>query len=533
MSYELPGMAVDALNFIGLPWPAIDEDQLHGWAGDVRTFVTEITQISQMSRTAVQSLKDGNESSFVRTLADNWDRYHSEITALKPALDVFADALDIAADAVLAQKIVVSGAVVALAVEIIATQGEAVFTLGLAEGEIPVEVALTKQAVKFALQELENKLIGYLINEAADRLTTQIGTSATKMLMGGVNVAFEAQSLQMDFGALGNIARTAGKYRNRTETVSMAAKRKSSSREVETSETGGRWHVVEILLAALKSIAEDIFAKLPGVLHTVLGDLEKDLKNAEAVLKKADQDLATHAPHTDGPSPLDTAAPAAVAAVPAVLGGAKGDGDTPIFHVADDGSITRLGADGSKSPLTDEDKTRLGLKPSSIGRPKPQEEDANLMGADVRSHPRPKAASEAVPAGGSDLAKATQLARHSDKSYGNTRGGVFKSNNYAAARVEGANGKGDFIIVGRSNGYRHSERNIGIPFLRQDDATRVKEMYSERAPCATAPNCEAWLGERFPHTKVTYSFPYGTTREQRLTDNETVKSYLEWLRNNR
>ena len=116
-------MAVDALYFIGLPWPALDEDELHGWASDVREFATEITQISQLSRDAVHGLKGSNESTIVRTLAEHWDHYHAQILAMREPLHYFADALDVAADAVLAQKTVVSGAVVALALEVVATQG--------------------------------------------------------------------------------------------------------------------------------------------------------------------------------------------------------------------------------------------------------------------------------------------------------------------------------------------------------------------------------------------------------------------------
>jgi phage terminase Nu1 subunit (DNA packaging protein) len=325
-------MAVDALNFIGLPWPAIDEDELHHWANDVREFATEVTQISQLSHDAVQNLKNTNQSGVVKTMAENWEHHHSEIMGMRGPLHDFAEALDVAADAVLAQKIIVSAAVVALAIEIIATQGEAIFTFGLAEAEVPVEVALTKVAVKFALQELENQIIGCLINQAADEVTKRVGQSVTKMLKGSTNVVFEAVSLKADYASLQNLAATAQKHKNRTEQASMKAKRQATSRKVETHESGGRWHVVEVLLAALKSIAEEMFEKLPGVLHTVLDDLEKDLKKAIAKLKKTDQDLAGHAPkpiHEGTPQPN---------AGPTGPGGPGGPGGTGP-HGSDPGGI--------------------------------------------------------------------------------------------------------------------------------------------------------------------------------------------------
>ncbi len=327
MSYELPNIAVDALNFIGLPWPAVDEDELHGWAKDVRAFSTEIIEISKLSHASVQELRHGSSSSFVTKLADSWDRYHSQILAVQPVMDVFADALDAAADAVLAQKIVVSGQVVALATEIGLTQGEALVTFGIAEAEVPLEVAITKKAVRFALSELENKVIGYLIDQAATHLSHHIGTTATQMLLSGVDTYSEVQSLKADYDALAKLGGIARTYRDRTENSSIAARRKAASRRVETHEAGGRWHVVEVLLAALRSIAEDMFAKLPGVLHTVLADLEKDVKKYEAELRKADASLTAHAPHPDTDSPP---APALAGGTAAAGGaGAAGAGAKP------------------------------------------------------------------------------------------------------------------------------------------------------------------------------------------------------------
>ncbi|MFI8235428.1 nucleic acid/nucleotide deaminase domain-containing protein [Streptomyces sp. NPDC085900] len=88
------------------------------------------------------------------------------------------------------------------------------------------------------------------------------------------------------------------------------------------------------------------------------------------------------------------------------------------------------------------------------------------------------------------------------------------SNNYAAARVEGANDKGYLILVARSNGYRHSERMIGTPFLRQGEASRITQLYTERAPCGAGVNCSAWMAERLPNTAVTHSFGAGNDEMQ-------------------
>jgi hypothetical protein len=146
MSIELPGWVADAFNLIGLPWPGIDEDQLRAWARDVRSYAAEISALSGKSQSAVAALSDSGDSSFGRTLIAQWERHHALISALHGPMDGFADALDVAADAVVAQKLVVIGAAAALAGEVIATQGEALVTFGLAEAEVPAEVAVARLA---------------------------------------------------------------------------------------------------------------------------------------------------------------------------------------------------------------------------------------------------------------------------------------------------------------------------------------------------------------------------------------------------
>ncbi|MER5944815.1 nucleic acid/nucleotide deaminase domain-containing protein [Streptomyces sp. NPDC001904] len=208
---------------------------------------------------------------------------------------------------------------------------------------------------------------------------------------------------------------------------------------------------------------------------------------------------------------------------------------TPVYHMADDGSIRRLNPDRTHSELTDADRAKLGLDSSSIGRPKPGEQHAKLKNkSEGRTDPRPTASSSQVAVGTTDLSEATRLARHADRSYGTRNAdGDFTSNNYASARVTGADGSGDFILVGRSNGFRHSERMIGTPFLREGEPSRIRELYTEREPCSTGANCSSWMAERFPGTTVTHSIEYGSDAASRARGNSAMKSYLDQLKLNR
>ncbi|MFB7636070.1 nucleic acid/nucleotide deaminase domain-containing protein [Streptomyces sp. NPDC056149] len=223
--------------------------------------------------------------------------------------------------------------------------------------------------------------------------------------------------------------------------------------------------------------------------------------------------------------------------------------ETPVYHLDDRGNISRLRHNpGAKTPeerykkekLTSEDKERLGLQSSSIGGPRKGEQAARLKNKqEGRTDPRPTSSSTPVAQGSSDLAQATQLARHADNSYGTHRGGEFSSNNYAAARITGANDKGDFILVGRSHRGTseypgaHSERMIGTPFLRQGEGNRIRDLYTERAPCGPAANCSAWMAERLSHVNVSHTFEYGNTTASRAAGNAAMQQYLDGLKASR
>jgi hypothetical protein len=140
VSIELPAPAVAVLNVAGLPWPCVDEDQLRGWAGDLRGFSAEITALAGQSGQAVAAVAAGSESVFTQTLGQQWDHHRQLIEDLRGPMEAFAGALDAAAVAVEAQKSVIIAAAAALAAEFTATQIGAFFTAGADEATVGPEV---------------------------------------------------------------------------------------------------------------------------------------------------------------------------------------------------------------------------------------------------------------------------------------------------------------------------------------------------------------------------------------------------------
>ena len=230
-------------------------------------------------------------------------------------------------------------------------------------------------------------------------------------------------------------------------------------------------------------------------------------------------------------------------------------GDTPVYRMKDDGTVERLTPGGAKA-LTDEDRARLNLKldgddkAPSRQHPKGTPNPHNLPKV-KKGTARPRVSSTRTDLGEGDLAKATQLARHEDGSYGNykkdpeTGEYSFESNNYAAVRHGEKGADGSYIMVGRSDNPMHSERALGIPYLKSDSAGGITEVYTEREPCTndphvpgqpratTTPNCAAWMHHYLPPSvQVSHSVEYGATDASKAAGNSSMENYLNGLNPN-
>jgi hypothetical protein len=296
VSLELPGWVADAFNLVGLPWPGIDEDQLRGWARDLRQYSGETASLSSRSASAVAAVAARDESVFARTLASEWEHHHTVISGLREPMEIFAGALDVAADAVAAQKVVVIGAAVTLAGEVIATQGEALFTFGLAEAEVPAEVAVARLIVRGALQELEGQLLGTLISKAAVIAGDALGGAAGKLVTGGGQIASEAVVLKADYNALETLASGFTTRGSQVEKASDISWHRAASRPLETGGPGGGWReVARAIEQAVLRVLAAAFKDVGRALHTIIQDTIQFLRKAVTNLRHTDTELAVQA----------------------------------------------------------------------------------------------------------------------------------------------------------------------------------------------------------------------------------------------
>ena len=190
MSIDLPPELVWVINMIGLPWPDIEEDQLHEYASHLREYATSLSDSHSGALAQVQAMSAGYSSPSYDILVERWQHFSStHVPELIDGCHAFATALDVAGDAVHDAKIGILIALGAMATEIAADQAAAVVTLGASELAIPVIIGTTRLAVKFALDQLEQRLIAEGLQAVLGPIEDKLANAVQNMVLRGVEDA--------------------------------------------------------------------------------------------------------------------------------------------------------------------------------------------------------------------------------------------------------------------------------------------------------------------------------------------------------
>lgn len=183
MAIELPGEVVSFLQFIGVNWPQVNEDKVREFAGHVREFAGKLEETHQDSTATVNKLADVYQGASYEALLAKWAQLsNGHMTELLEACHVTATALDVAADVIVAMKVETIAELAVLAATFVADQAAAVATLGLAEAAEVLVVEAAEKAVDFLVQQLEQYIIGQVIEAAVDPLVEVVGRAASGLM---------------------------------------------------------------------------------------------------------------------------------------------------------------------------------------------------------------------------------------------------------------------------------------------------------------------------------------------------------------
>jgi uncharacterized protein YukE len=183
LAIELPDEVVSLLQFIGINWPNVNEDKVREFASHVRDFASKVHQTHQDTTATIKKMADVYQGASYDALLVKWSQMsNSHMSELVTACHTVATALDVAADAIVGMKGAAITELVALAASFVADQAAAVATLGLAEAAEALIVEAAKKAVNYLEQQLEQYIIGQVIEAAVNPLVDVVGRAVSGLV---------------------------------------------------------------------------------------------------------------------------------------------------------------------------------------------------------------------------------------------------------------------------------------------------------------------------------------------------------------
>ena len=187
------------------------------FASLVREFGQAVQTTHQDATTAIEGIARGYQGASTRQLSSGWQELSARhVTELIDGCAVLADALDVAAGYIVAQKAAAIAELVGMAATFVADQAAAVATFGLAEAAVPVIIAAGRKLMESLVQDLEQYIIGQVVEIAAKPLFAKVaeamaGLDWSKTTPAGAestSLALEEQLVRANTAALRQHAQT-------------------------------------------------------------------------------------------------------------------------------------------------------------------------------------------------------------------------------------------------------------------------------------------------------------------------------------
>ncbi|MFD6532755.1 nucleic acid/nucleotide deaminase domain-containing protein [Streptomyces sp. NPDC060184] len=546
MGYTIPGWLDEVLDFVGIKFPNVDEDDYREMATAMRDFADKFEGHSGDAHRAVSRILLSSQGWAVDAMEQHWKKVRtSHLDKLPELARLLADACDILADIIFALKTKAEVELGVMAASVGVSAGLAVFTGGLSALIGAGEVAAMRQLVKRLIDEAVDRIVDEVLAKVTEPINAKLEAMVADMVLDLAEGAFSVppadstttgagkaghDGLQLASAGGGSTGYASVTYIDHVEFVDGADKVSAHGSELKQSSAV---HLSRARSAFGRSKGRDPFTQVfDGVLHgalkgseNALGKIAKhvtetvpdSVKATSKTLKGTDHDVKDILDKIDGKK--------------------GGSGDTPMYLLDSDGTVRRLLPDGTAHPLSPDDTSGVHsvLNGGQAWHPW-HSTDGKGYGVKDGGQDAPRVTSEKIPPGSSELARATQIARYynaHERPEIYRRGGA----NYASLLFDDQEDR-RFILVGTSDPV-HSERILGYPVLHSQEQAHVGSLYTEREPCQeTNMYCDQWLAQHFDENMdVTHSAKYDQDEKRTDSDEELSKyrqdrehrAYVKWL----
>ncbi|WP_372349547.1 nucleic acid/nucleotide deaminase domain-containing protein [Streptomyces sp. KL116D] len=542
MGYTIPGWLDEVLEFIGINFPNVDEDDYRDMADAMREFAEKFEGHGGDAHKAFARLLSSSEGWAVDSMEKHWNKVKaSHLEKLPELARLFADACDTLAVIVEAMKRKAEIELAVMAGSVGISAGLAVVTGGLSALIGAAEVAAMRKIVK------------RIIDEAVDRIVEEVIAKVTEPVNAKLEAMVEDMVLDLAEGAFsmpaGDGGSSGGHGKGGMQIASAGGpgggegppQKRTKIDHIEFEDGAGKvsGHGKELLAGAGDPLgrARGAFGRSKGrdpftqafdsVLHGALKGTDKALgKVAKHITETVpDRVKATSRLHKGKDHDVRDAADKVET---------KKSGPTPMYLLDHDGNVQRLMPDGTTRPLAPDDKSGIHSVLDDGKAWHPWHSGGDPFGVKNGGEKADRVESDKIAPGSNELARATQIARYYNA---HERPELYKRGgaNYAAALFDD-NDQRKFILIGTS-GPVHSERVIGYPVLKHGEEGNLTHLYTEREPCQEQNMyCDQWLDQRFEGAGVEHSAKYdqdeagsdGKELSKYKQDREH-RAYVSWL----
>ncbi|CAL9469474.1 hypothetical protein SUDANB6_02807 [Streptomyces sp. enrichment culture] len=194
MGYVLPGWLDEILDFIGINWPNVDEDDYREMADAMRELADAFDDHAGEAHAAVNRLLSSSEGWAVDALREHWDKVKaSHLDQLPEAARLFADAMDVVADVIYGMKVKAEIEIGAMAASIGISIGLAAVTGGLSALIGAAEMAALREAVRRIVKEAADQIVDQVMamvtEPVAARLERMVTDAVLDLASGAVSPA--------------------------------------------------------------------------------------------------------------------------------------------------------------------------------------------------------------------------------------------------------------------------------------------------------------------------------------------------------
>ncbi|MFE4757314.1 DUF6531 domain-containing protein [Streptomyces mirabilis] len=190
MGYVLPGWLDEILDFIGINWPNVDEDDYREMATSLREFAENFEGHGASVHAEVAAVLGSSKGYAVDALEKHWGKVKAgHLNELPKLARMFADACDVVADVVFGMKTKAEIELGAMAASLGISLGLAFVTGGLSALIGASEMAAMREVVRRIIKEAADEIVDRLLAEVTEPVSKKLEKMAEDVVLDLANDA--------------------------------------------------------------------------------------------------------------------------------------------------------------------------------------------------------------------------------------------------------------------------------------------------------------------------------------------------------